>query len=1407
MQVRDLIEFSRERYFNGAVQTEWVYYPDKAPAIAESYVFHGPKYYGVAQADVQLGQHKLIDTASFSKIIADKLYSEQLVNSFLMTIAGYGAGKSHLAVTLGTLFSGESAVTDTVINNIASADVGIGAYIRDVLFKPNLIIALNGMNNFNLDYEVLKCARLSLQASGIDESPLQRLTKSHAIARQFVQNTFMFCEKRFTELATQLGIHQQRESLRDYLIANVESDQNVLQMVNTVYSEINGDAIRWDRGISGGDILTELSNQLCGEGKPYNKILILFDEFGRYIEYAAANPAIAGEAALQQVFEAVQDANGKVIFVGFIQSDLSAYLSRIEKTANIIRYVGRYEASEKFYLSSNFETILANLIKKKDEATFQKVIGGAVGHYQQFHLKIQEALVRGDRSAYPRSVWSDHNLYQQVILNGCYPLHPMTVWLLSNMSGWMQQRSTIAFAAEMFENTLDAEIDGTWLPYIYPIEIVDSSIYNEMLNSEEKGLVHSQYCMLYRDISLKIGDKLTELEIKVLKAILIVNIGKFSFRDQNDAILMIRNCTDISLDDVRAALCSLEDLHGVTAFDDRTNTYDLIAEASGFNEFKRLFARYRLGVKISIEEADEEVIKYLGLDRDVETSFAQEHNISSMEWSFSRRLVDSYTVNDVFCKSAVATLNKDYSGENARGLLVYVYCHDNVEEEIVRISMLHRIHQLDKQAIILLFLHDVEFHILDALRVRKVLKRFTAEDASRFQKHIVEQNRFQLKKISQRFNQLVGTRQMIGESGLETFSGRINALCTKRFDRIFPSAPPFAFDGFEKKTSVQAKKYLSNICTKLFDSTLMNLQSYQALTQDEKNRVKAVLSVGAKTSWQVFDENCNLLLSEVPQIKAIYEAVDSALPSDKPVNFWHLFGKFTAAPYGMNIYSLTLFFFYYLAQKGRRVLCYYIDERLTASYVGNQIFKQTKIQVNELLKIRMQKNPNADVDMIVMVCDEILSNQYVENCPVLRQKLRDVMAQEGIPSQNELIVAQANMRLDDGDYLSSVIYGRLNEANKLLQDAQQSLVINKFVKIFDHIQCKEGVIEKSSPYEYSESYIESVRLLRNAADKILNDKFQTALSRLSCNITQLSQLKQIYKNAAKMLEKNGYMEYVRAIQNRLETIEEELLIKQKYDNVIVECEKDIAMCIDMESSTYEQCAQLLRKLRGWNLFFSEKADMPKGLFARLSGKIEEEIMLLQVRMDGIVEHCENAIGHVCRTESKAALGQARNSLENLTKLNPPEDLSKRILSVLTDISNAETCMAAMPQNIDGLQQALASFDPSSNTSCCDAILSEYRLALSALEEQEQLWIDSYIVPVENTVADMSTFDCSNWITKTNCLPEFLTQRAVSRYQTALERIRQRLHQCRVEGVVSMFNELTPSEQAECLQLISGGDRI
>ena len=47
MRLGEVIEFRKELYFEGAVQSDWFYEPSKSAKVAENFVFHGKNYFGV----------------------------------------------------------------------------------------------------------------------------------------------------------------------------------------------------------------------------------------------------------------------------------------------------------------------------------------------------------------------------------------------------------------------------------------------------------------------------------------------------------------------------------------------------------------------------------------------------------------------------------------------------------------------------------------------------------------------------------------------------------------------------------------------------------------------------------------------------------------------------------------------------------------------------------------------------------------------------------------------------------------------------------------------------------------------------------------------------------------------------------------------------------------------------------------------------------------------------------------------------------------------------------------------------------------------------------------------------------------------------------------------------------------
>lgn len=675
-RLSEVLRFKKELFFEGAVQIDWLYDPQKRDLAAKSFVFHGPEYFGVSRDDVQTGTHELVDTCSFTAMLARRLYEDGEENPIIMAIAGYGSGKSHLGLSLGALFGTDpdKPLNKQILKNIADADREIGDNLRHLVNRPNLVLALNGMKDFNLTYELLSSARRALKEYRVDDSPLRDITRAYEVARTFLQRSFSVHREKFETSAVRSGLNLSSAELVNYLADRVDSDPRVFEIINEVYQEANGVSIRWDDGISAGDVLAKLQETFCGDRGIFNKILIIFDEFGRFIEYASEFPSRAGQSAIQQIFEAIQNSNHQIIFVGFIQSELKSYLARVDKSANIVRYIGRFEVGDKVYLSSNLETIFANLIERKNTTGFEETVVKNQATNKQTWKELHSDLNRWLPTASDRSIWREWDKFSKIILEGTYPLHPLTTWMLANLSNWLQQRSALTFVNSEFELVSSTALtDFGNLPIIYPTRLITSDFFTELLRAEEEGRQQSEYCILYSQVLRKYKDKCTDVLLDVLSANLILRIGRFKTVTREEALRALKYCLPYTETEISKAVNELENELGVISFDSVAGCFDFIEDATGANDFRSFIQRFRNRTVIESALAFLEIKRRLNLESLVDTDFGKKHGIRTLEWQYVQDILPLSELG----AGLVAQMKKEWlastSPDKPKGRLIWVY--------------------------------------------------------------------------------------------------------------------------------------------------------------------------------------------------------------------------------------------------------------------------------------------------------------------------------------------------------------------------------------------------------------------------------------------------------------------------------------------------------------------------------------------------------------------------------------------------------------------------------------------------------------------------------------------------------------------------------------------------------------
>ena len=231
-------------------------------------------------------------------------------------------------------------------------------------------------------------------------------------------------------------------------------------------------------------MINTLCEVYCGPDGAFSSVVILFDEFGRYLEYAADKPRLAGDAALQQIFQGVQDNSGKVRLIGFIQYELKTYLKRFGSAdlRQLQRYITRFDAAKKWYLSTNLETIFAHMIFKNESGVAQ-LWKQAENQWQTSWRYLSQSLPGFHR--FP--VWSDFEQFSRVIGRGCWPLHPLATWFLTRQRDVVQSRSALTFIKDIIEYVADedAATEGG-LRQIGAAELVLKSLLPELIAAERE---------------------------------------------------------------------------------------------------------------------------------------------------------------------------------------------------------------------------------------------------------------------------------------------------------------------------------------------------------------------------------------------------------------------------------------------------------------------------------------------------------------------------------------------------------------------------------------------------------------------------------------------------------------------------------------------------------------------------------------------------------------------------------------------------------------------------------------------------------------------------------------------------------------------------------------------------------
>lgn len=935
--VSDVVAFRSDLFFEGAVQLRWVS-GDRARAqkAAEHFVFHGPRYHAVSRNDASDG-YVLRDTATFAADLVDALAQgeQRQGNPFSLAIAGYGSGKSHLAVTLAELLSDHShALTEKIVGNVTEVDEDAGCRLKaalKLLGKPVLTVPLDGMANFNLGVELTRSVIAKLREADCDLAPVEELSPRFKAAEHFVERNFAVRAADFAELMPGLGA--------DTIIACLrEHDEGVYGAVDAVFERANGTHIPVEGRESVQDLISTVTSTYCGAGGPFSGLLILFDEFGRFLEYAAEHPQLAGDSALQQLFQGVQDSGGRARFVGFIQYDLKAYVSRLDRRdlMHLQRYITRFEAAQKYYLSTNLETLFAHLIEKRDREFVATRIAGDP-HLPVLHHQLREVLPEAER--FP--VWRELEQFKQVICGGCWPLDPLAVWFLTRQQDIVQSRSALNIVKDSIDRVSAHEaLSNAGRPVsISAADLLLNGMLPEFVAAEQArgGTVAETLQVILEERAAHLDPN--DRRLLAAAAVLLKLRVRLSRRERYESFLAAAaGVVDAAF---TGALHRLTDDLGLLEWNDDYGQYELIQDAATRGQFTRL-------VRLRCADPAARAIGPLFINyartlcnlAAIDPGFANEHRITTQDWLFEPVFASSATVAD-----SIATAFKDWQQaadiNEAKGRIIYTYVGQTEDPAQVR-DLVRRAfatalqkHGHERAPIWGALLHDSDERLAESLQRWWVLERgLTESEKERYRRFVAVEAERVAGVANEAKIQALGARLYEIAGFNEPPPGRMTHVGYEIFSQVYPQVVTFPFDGFTTSNSGAAKKNCLEITRALIGGEVNDEWIQSRITQ-LRNRATQVLV----QAWRALDRDGNLSFEpENNDVSAVLKTMDH-WHLDEPGRSLEVTRRaLISAPFGFNIASAALMLGLFLARRRprRRLL---LDGKPcpTAAWIGEGI--------------------------------------------------------------------------------------------------------------------------------------------------------------------------------------------------------------------------------------------------------------------------------------------------------------------------------------------------------------------------------------------------------------------------------------------------------------------------------------
>lgn len=507
-----------------------------------------------------------IPTLSSIDIIEDVLLSTspKATNRSRILIGAYGKGKSHIVLMLMSLLSKKDrTLFDTLLNKIETVNPLLFNYINEYLASENrlLPIIVSG-SSASLTQSFLSALQQALKNENLLELMPETNFKAAIATIRLWETDYKDTFNKFEGLIS-TGVEEFIISLKQFDIGSYEKFNEIFPQL-TSGTEFNPFA-----NVDVVELYESTVAKLKDVG--FNGVYIVYDEFSKYLESSISNATISDIKLLQDFAEKCDRSTSAQMHLLLIShKDIANYIDKKLPKEKVDGWRGVSGRFKHINLHNNFTQmyeIISTVIKKDNDFW---------GDFLKEHETKFNAL--SERFLHNGVVTEEGN----GVIENCYPLHPVTTFILPRLSEKIAQneRTLFTFLSSDNKHTLPEFLKHNQNDFelLTPDYIYD--YFEPLFRKEDYTTDIYKIYMLTNNVLRRLEED--ELSSKIIKTLcLIYMVEQF---EKLPPILSIIIDTfadnECSVDEIKCVLNSLIEKECIIYLK-RSNGYLKIKESSG----------------------------------------------------------------------------------------------------------------------------------------------------------------------------------------------------------------------------------------------------------------------------------------------------------------------------------------------------------------------------------------------------------------------------------------------------------------------------------------------------------------------------------------------------------------------------------------------------------------------------------------------------------------------------------------------------------------------------------------------------------------------------------------------------------------------------------------------------------